>query len=137
MKSLDLFLSILAFIPATILTFLSISLFAFLIQDFEFEFLQIIAILYLVLGIAGYLGIIIAMLGRLESKPKLILILLSCGILSFILFVSFEGGNRAWNWILTFEEPGEWFIIVWPTLVSFYFVIRAISKLTSKEISSN
>ncbi|MEX1003356.1 MAG: hypothetical protein WDZ35_14650 [Crocinitomicaceae bacterium] len=130
MKSLDLFLSVLAFVPASILVFFSTGVFVTLIPEFEFEFRKIIAVLYLLLGIAGYIGIIFAMVGRLETKPKLILTLLSCGILSFILFNSFEGGTRAWKWIFTIEEPGEWFLLVWPTLVSIYFVIRAIRKLS-------
>ena len=130
MKTWETFIAVLAIVPSTILMFFTILLAAVLIPQMNADIKEIMILLSFFLGIAGYIGLIMVIIGRLNQKPKMVLILLLCGIMSFVLFTSFEGGKTAWVWILTFQEPGEWFLIVWPTLVSAYFVIKAIRKLT-------
>lgn len=119
-----------AILPATLLLFLN------LIVAFNFipriEFKSILILLVFVFGILGYIGLIMLLfLMKNKKKEALNMILLTCGICSFILFNSIEGGTRAWKWILTMEEPDEWFILVWPTLVSFGYLIIKVKRLSS------
>lgn len=87
----------------------------------------------MLLGIMGYVGLITSLVA--QKSPKLNLTFLLIGLTGFILFTSFEGGIRAWKWLLLFEEPDEWYIMGLPLLafviaisVNFYRIM-SYSKL--------
>ncbi|UKN02722.1 hypothetical protein K6119_04235 [Paracrocinitomix mangrovi] len=131
MKTWESFIAILAFVLSTILMFFTILLSVVLIPQLKPELVEIMILLSFLLEIAGYIGLIMVLKGKVNEKPKRVLFLLLCGILSFLLFTSIVGGKTTWTWVLTLQEPFEWFLILWPTLVSAYFVVKAIRVLNS------
>jgi hypothetical protein len=80
------------------------------------------------LGILGYCGLFMLLTFYDKINPKRALLFLICGIISFVIFTSM-GGVRAWLWVITMEEPDEWFIFVWPTVVSIYFTINIFKTM--------
>ena len=57
------------------------------------------------------------------------IVLLICGIFSFIIFFSITNGIEAWKWVLIVEEPDEWFIFVYPSLISIIFVVFLLKEI--------
>ena len=113
-------------IPATFLLFMCFFMIGKIMTDWSFDSQDIIYLTTSLFGIFGYAGLILLLLEH-RIKRVLIVTFLLMGILSFILFVS-QSGIKAWSWIITMEEPDEWFIIVWPTIVALISVIRISLK---------
>lgn len=120
-KTIKILLIISAIIPATILAALNI--FGIIRMLTTPELKNLVYIICFVFGILGYLGLWMLFLTNQNTKKKIINILfLICGILSFIIFTSIEGGKNAWNWIITFQELDEWIVYVYPSLISLLFI---------------
>ena len=86
-----------------------------------------LAALNSLLGVLGYVGLILLIFEH-KVKSWVILICLSIGITSWMIFISLNG-ERAWNWIITIEDPLEWLLIVWPLVVAIFSVIRIVIQM--------
>lgn len=110
------------FLPATYLTLL-----CFVVLTSNLESLYGICIL----GILGYVGMFLLFLEH-RINNWLILLLLFAGILSFILFAKKNDGT-IWNWLIKFDDPFEWYLFVWPTIIAIINIARiTIKKLTTQ-----
>ncbi|HWJ26727.1 MAG TPA: hypothetical protein VNS32_09295 [Flavisolibacter sp.] len=118
-----------AIAPAIVLTFLTLGVLPTLILDFDFSLKGILLILSCIFCLCGFAGLILLMPGPIPRLYSINIFLLILGISGFVLFNIIEGGQKAWKWILTIEEPGEWFIYVWPNIVSLTFIIVLYRKI--------
>ncbi|MBD3639254.1 MAG: hypothetical protein HUJ25_17995 [Crocinitomicaceae bacterium] len=124
MRKIDYFLVVTALVPATLLlglTLLALSK----IAEGPYKSGDIPSLLTSILGIIGYLGLTSLLFGQIKERPRVVLVSLLAGLLAFVWFTSL-GGWTAWQWVLLMEEPGEWFIYVWPAIITFYFVLKLI-----------
>lgn len=136
-KTIKILLIISAIIPSTILAALNI--FGIIRMLVTPELRNLVYIVCFAFGILGYLGLWMLFLTNQNTKKKIINILfLICGILSFIIFTSIEGGKSAWNWIITFQELDEWIVYVYPSLISLLFIglltIQIIRQMSNQNI---
>ncbi|MDG1332715.1 MAG: hypothetical protein P8P74_10315 [Crocinitomicaceae bacterium] len=83
------------------------------------------------MGILGYIGLILLLLED-RIKKWFIIFCLTLGIASFIIFISISG-KEAWKWVLTMEEIDEWFIFVWPSIVSIISIVRITFQSLNKK----
>ena len=114
-------------IPATFLLFMCLYIFnRFFTASYEDPNLTLAALNSL-LGVLGYVGLILLIFEH-KVKSWVILICLSIGITSWMIFISLNG-ERAWNWIITIEDPLEWLLIVWPLVVAIFSVIRIVIQM--------
>lgn len=118
-----------AIIPATYLLFLCLLVLGEVVSDFSFNSESILYLLIGLSGIMGYLGLLF-LFAENRIKNAVIIMCLSLGVISLIIFTSIQG-IHAWKWILTMEEPDEWFILVWPSIVSVVQIIRIIIRRNS------
>ncbi|MFM6994594.1 MAG: hypothetical protein ACKOWO_05730 [Sediminibacterium sp.] len=77
-------------------------------------------------GITGYIGLITSL--ALPKKNFLNFLLLLLGLIGFSIFLSYEGGMKGWKWLLTIEEPEEWFILALPIIASLLGLIVNVIK---------
>ncbi|MES2587807.1 MAG: hypothetical protein V4622_02435 [Bacteroidota bacterium] len=117
-------------IPATILLLLTIIGISNIFSFHEIRFKEFIVFTSMILGIVGYVGLLTSLI--FNNKTILNLILLLLGLIGFVIFTSFEGGLYAWKWIITMEEPEEWFIPVWPNVVSLIGIVVNSFKIIKK-----
>ncbi|MEN9972008.1 MAG: hypothetical protein RIS20_355 [Bacteroidota bacterium] len=101
---------------ATFLLFFSFSGLANIMSSNHLFQKDIIIFTSILLGIAGYVGLITSLL--LPKKTLINFLLLLLGLIGFSIFLSYEGGLRGWIWLLTIEEPEEWFLLAWPIISS-------------------
>ncbi|WP_338769040.1 hypothetical protein WAF17_09055 [Bernardetia sp. ABR2-2B] len=101
---------------ATLLLFPSLF---FLIKELiEFRNDNLPIIMCFLGGIAGYFGLWMLLSKNKSIKFRVLnIILLIFGVSSFVGFTSITGGERAWKWVLTFEELDEWFFIVYLSII--------------------
>lgn len=128
MKWFHYILVLSAIIPATFLLAFSTLLLVSVLSNGMGDSKGIQLLFTSLLGIIGYFGLLLITFGISEKRPKLVISFLLAGILSFVWFTSING-YRAWNWILSMQEPGEWFLYTWPALISIFFVARIGRKL--------
>lgn len=82
-------------------------------------------LLSMILGILGFVGLFMNLKQNRRLKPELLnFILLTFGIIGFVLFISLEGGIKAWKWIIMIEEPGEWLLFVVPLLITIFLTVK-------------
>lgn len=107
-------------VPGTILFFLSV----FWLSQYNilYSLESFFLILSIAFGIAGYFGLW-RNLVQSKNRVKLNSYLLGLGIIGCLIFIIFEGGERAIKWIISFEEPVETLMLIWPLLVSFIIII--------------
>jgi len=116
-----------ALIPATLLLSFSFAGMSIILSGDEISTDELVIIFSMISGIAGYIGLLTALI--IPQKAKLNLVLLLIGLLGFSLFTSFTGGTRAWKWLLFFEEPDEWFIMGLPFIASIVGVVFSIFEI--------
>ena len=116
-------------IPATFLFLLSIFWLFQFITDIFYDWETFILILCFSFGILGYFGLW-RNLVLSKKRVKLNSYLLGFGIIGCLTFIIFEGGERAIKWIISFEEPLENLMLIWPLIVS---VIVLILNLKTNE----
>lgn len=95
-------------LPASILLFFSLIGFATIIIDNILDGRNIIILISIIFGIVGYVGLITSMI--FPRKALLNFILLLLGLIGFSIFLSYEAGLKGWKWLVTIEEPEEWFL---------------------------
>ena len=104
-----------------------------LISNFEFDFEYVLILLSCVFGISGFIGLLTLFNINKIVNHILTIILLTSGMLGSVIFISTTGGQKAWKWILTFEEPDEWFIFMWPNIVALVFTIILARQYQTKK----
>lgn len=88
-------------------------------------------------GIAGYFGLCMLLSKNDTLKFKLLnIILLICGVSSFVGFTSITGGEKAWEWVFTFKEPDEWLFIVYPSIISIIFICSLLIQTFNQKFKS-
>jgi hypothetical protein len=88
-------------------------------------------------GICGYIGLIMILKGLHKTRHILKSIFLILGLIGFIIFVNYSGRNNFWKWILSVEEPDEWFIIMLPLIVSGIFLTLILSDFMKQRRKKN
>lgn len=116
-------LLIVGIVPATYLFSITLLFLYLFITDRNIGFSEIIMIFCFLCGICGYIGLITTLKGLHKTKHIQKLIFLTLGLIGFVIFVNYSGMNNFWKWILYFEEPGEWLIIMLPLIVSGIFLV--------------
>jgi hypothetical protein len=87
----------------------------------------------IVIGILGYVGLILLLVNRKTKLNKVLtILLLLSGIFGFVLFMYIEGGEQAWHWMINMEEPFELLILLFPVVVSLLFLTIEIKSLFRK-----
>ena len=122
-------------LPALILLVLTLAILPNLFVDFHFRIREVLILSASLLGMCGFLGLLRLGSGLERKNYVLTVSLLIAGIIGSIIFLMTTGGQRALKWIYTFEEPGEWFIFVWPNIVSAIFTIALLIKFSRQRIS--
>lgn len=117
---LQILLLISGFLPATYLSFLCILVLT------SGDHMHITVYIVCILGLGGYIGMFLLFLEHRVNNWSIVVLLLA-GIVSFILFVN-QGRDGAWKWVLTIEEPDEWFIFVWPSVIALLNITRLLIK---------
>lgn len=69
----------------------------------------------LVFGIAGHVGLWMALMA--PGRQLRIIILLALGILGWILYIEWMELDWSWRLLFYFEEWSEWLLIFWPPLI--------------------
>ena len=112
-------------LPALYLLILTLFFLPGLLKDFIYYHENGVApILFsCLLGICGFIGLISLIGRKAKQSYSLTITLLSLGIIGAIIFLIITGGREALEWVLSFEEPDEWFVFVWPNIVSLTFAI--------------
>ena len=121
-------------LPAFILLGLTLAILPNLFVDFHFRIKEVLILSTALLGISGFIGLLRLSSGLDRKNNIVTVLLLISGIIGSTIFLITTGGQRAFHWIATFEEPGEWFILVWPNIVSATFTIVLLIKLSRKWI---
>lgn len=142
---LHIILILSAIIPATLMVVYSIYFIVILFERFFSSGINGISDILLffigVFGIIGYVGLVLVsgtIMRKSLKRQKWAISCLVFGIFGSILFIVL-GGKSALIWIFTIEEPLEWFVFMWPTLVSIYFVIKiriGFSNLSSEKTTT-
>jgi hypothetical protein len=120
-------------LPATFMLVLTFLFLPNLIKNLSFEVVEILMLFSMILGICGYIGLLISLLSKLEYKYLLKFTLLVLGIIGSVTFTTIAGGKRAWAWVLNIEEFDEWIIWVWPIIVSIVLLSLNGRKLLNKK----
>ncbi len=66
--------------------------------------------------LAGHVGLWLATFA--PNRPGRIAVWLIVGLVGWIGFGVIEGRGQMWQWIISFEEPGEWMLLCWPPLMA-------------------
>jgi hypothetical protein len=129
---LKIFFILSGLLPATFLLGLTLFFLPDLIKNLSLELDEIFMVLSMIFGICGYIGLLLSLLPKFQSKYLLKLIFLVLGIIGSVTFTTIAGGKRAWTWVLNIEEFDEWIIWVWPLIVSIVLVGLNGKKLLNK-----
>lgn len=117
-------------IPATWLLFLSfLGLFLFL-QRIEFSFNFFIAFCSIILGICGYVGLLLLLKGLHKTNHYKKLTFLISGFIGFLIFMLFVSPRNFKSWLL--EHNFESILGKWPLIVSLIFSVLIIIDLIIK-----
>ncbi|MCX2745632.1 hypothetical protein OO013_17250 [Mangrovivirga sp. M17] len=129
-ERINIALTLLALLPMTFFLFVSIYGAFNILSSFDFN--DTLILISLIFGILGYVGLLMNLKQNKELKAESInFIFLLLGIVGFILFNSFEGGLKAWKWILMIEDPDEWLMFVGPTLITILLIVTKGKRLTT------
>lgn len=120
--AVNIILTIIAIIPTTLLVILSIFGLVNILSNFNVNAIPVL--FSIVLGIFGYIGLWMNLKQRKDLKAEVLnFIFLLLGILGLVLFILFEGGMHAWEWIIMIKDPVEWLIFVGPILITLYLIL--------------
>ena len=134
-ETINIILTVLALLPMTFFLFVSIYGVFNILSSFHFN--DILVLISLIFGILGYAGLVMNLKQNKKLKTEVInFIFLLLGIVGFVLFNSFEGGLKAWKWILMIEEPDEWLMYVGPTLITIILILKKGKRLTTMYIAN-
>ena len=129
-ETINIILTVLALLPMTFFLFVSIYGAFNILSSFHFN--DTLVLISLIFGILGYAGLVMNLKQNKKLKTEVInFIFLLLGIVGFVLFNSFEGGLKAWKWILMIEEPDEWLMFVGPTLITIILILKKGKRLTT------
>lgn len=105
------------------------------------ELENFIPFLSFICGICGYIGLLITLKGLHKTNHLKKFTLIGLGLVAFITLHLITNTKGFWKWVLTFEEPDEWFVGIWPILISIIFLIMIaidyIKKRKIKTLSNN
>lgn len=121
--TLDFFLVFTALIPATFLFGISLEILSFLLHDWESGAESFLFLFIIIFGITGYFGLILYLFPLNKKQTRVSAYMMSAGVMAIFTLISLSG-SRAWIWILTMKEPGEWFLLMWPNLVAIYLITK-------------
>jgi len=105
------------FLPATYLTFLCLSVLASDLKQFH---------LICILGLLGYIGLFMLFIEE-KINDWLIISLLTMGLFSFLLF-NLKSKGILMEELIKFKDPIVSFTLIWPSIVSIFFIIRILRK---------
>lgn len=135
-ETINIILTVLALLPMTFFLFVSIYGVFNILSSFHFN--DTLVLISLIFGILGYAGLVMNLKQNKKLKTEVInFIFLLLGIVGFVLFNSFEGGLKAWKWILMIEEPDEWLMYVGPTLITIILILKKGKRLTTMAKNHN
>ena len=135
MKQLLYLILISALLPATWLLVLTIMGIYFAIPNAEFSFDYFLTISSMLLGIAGYFGLLLLLKGLHKTNHIKKLTFLLCGLLGFLIFMLHVSPRNFIDWLL--EHDIESIIGKWPLIVSLTFSILLIRNLIKKKTVAN
>ncbi|MFN8863674.1 MAG: hypothetical protein ACK5W1_05130 [Flavobacteriales bacterium] len=76
--------------------------------------------------LAGHVGLWLAMFA--PDRPGRNAVWLIVGLVGWIGFGVIEGRGQMWQWIISFEEPGEWMLLCWPALVGALAAVVSVRR---------
>ena len=123
MKAFLYILLISGIVPATFMFFQTLMMLFLFISDTDFSLIDILIMISFLFGLCGYIGLLITLKGLHNTNHLKKLILIGLGLIGFTMFFNIAGTKNFWNWVLKIEEPDEWFLGIWPILVSIVFLI--------------
>lgn len=119
-----------AFIPATYMLLLTLLGLTLVIKNGEFTIDSFLALLSMILGIFGYLGLALLYKGLHKTNHYKKLFLLTMGLVGLSLFMAFVSPRLFLNWLLELET--ESLIGKWPIVVNITFLILITLDLMKK-----
>lgn len=96
---------------------------------------DIILLFSIIVGIAGYIGLVTSLV--IPKKTMLNFLLLLLGLIGFSIFLSMEGGMHGWLWFLTIEEPDEWLLPAWPIITALIGLIVNLIRFIQNPKNKN
>ena len=130
-ETINIILTVISLLPMTYFLLLSIYGMFNILSNFETK--SIMILISMIFGVYGYIGLLMNLKQNKNLKVEIInFIMLLLGIIGFAIFNSIIGGKDAWKWIVTMEEPDEWFILVAPILISIFLTIEKGIRIFSQ-----
>ncbi len=93
---------------------------------------NLLIIICFIFGICGYIGLVMILKGLHKTNQIRKSIFIILGLIGFTVLFNFVGTKNIWDWILYVEEPDEWFLIMWPIIVSTIFLIMMVYDFVKK-----
>ena len=128
-------------IPATYLLIIAGLFLSEIIPSLREDSSQTKTLFSLLMGICGYIGLVIALIPKFYPKHLVKILFCLIGILGFALFMTVEGNGITWNWFTKMEEPDAWLIFMWPNIVCIILIILNLIQWTksskSQEITTD
>ena len=123
MKAFLYILLISGIVPATFMFFQTLMMLFLFISDTDFSLIDILIMISFLFGLCGYIGLLITLKGLNKTNHLKKLIFIGLGLIGFTMFFNIAGARWFWSWVLKTEEPDEWFLGIWPIIVSIVFLI--------------
>ena len=99
----------------------------------NFESKNTLIMIAMIFGVFGYIGLLMNLKQNKNLKLEVInFVMLLLGIIGFVIFNSYVGGKDAWQWIITMEEPDEWFIFVAPIIITLFLTVEKGIRILSR-----
>lgn len=122
-------------IPATWMFGLTILGVYFAIPNAEISFDYILTICSMLMGVGGYVGLLLLFKGLHQTNHITKLILLMAGLSGFLIFMIHESPRKFTDWLIACNV--ENMVGKWPLIVSLLFSILIINDLRKKKILTN
>lgn len=135
MKKFLYIILISALIPATWLLGLTFLGIYFAIPNAELTFNYVLAISSMLLGIGGYVGLLLLLKGLHNTNRIKKLTLLLCGLIGFLIFMLHVSPRNFIEWFFEFDI--ESLVGKWPLIVSLLFSILIINDLIKNKTLAN
>jgi|GEM_PF-2071873 len=127
-ETLHAILTIIALIPMTYFFILTIYFLFVILSSFDLK--DTPYLVSMIFGVLGYVGLVMNLKQNKVYAAELTnFIFLSLGLIGFIFFYAYQGGIRAWQWILFIEEPDEWIMSVGPILITIFLTVTKGKRL--------
>ena len=135
MKQILYIILISGLIPATWLLGLTFLGIYFAIPNAELTFDYILSITSMILGIGGYVGLLLLLKGLHKTSRIKKLTLLLCGLTGFLIFMLHVSPRNFFEWLFEFEI--ESLIGKWPLIVSLIFSGLLLNDLIKNKTLAN